>query len=385
MSSTEEKKGVGLTKLYVCLREKTNMSVKYGKFELPTKIKIEEPETPGDVCRIIAEPLERGFGHTLGNSLRRIMLTSMEAPSILSVCIEGVPHEYMAVEGVLEDMTHIVLHLKNALLRKIPLEDEPKSRSIKTVNKDLEITQSMIDENNGQYVVTIGELMNESQFEVVNPDLKIFTATQPMKKRITFKIGIGRGYVPSERQSVPNQVVNEILIDALYSPVRLVNYYVENCRVGGETDMDRLVLEVKTDGRITAKEALTFATQIGILHFSVFDELKFQTITYEAEEEEEKSERDALLNKLGLKISEIELSVRSTNCLSQANIDTIAELVIMPESEMLKFRNFGKKSLNEIKAKLEEMGLHLGMDLAKYGITRENVKDSIGDLLNGNS
>lgn len=361
------------------------MSVKYGKFELPTKIKIEEPESPGDACRIIAEPLERGFGHTLGNSLRRIMLTSMEAPAILSVSIEGVPHEYMAIEGVLEDMTHIVLHLKNALLRKIPLEDEPKSRSVKTIVKELEVTQGMLDENHGQYVVTIGELMNESQFEVVNPDLKIFTATQPMKRKITFKVGIGRGYVPSERQSVPNQVVNEILIDALYSPVRLVNYYVENCRVGGETDMDRLVLEVKTDGRVTAKEALTFATQIGILHFSVFDELKFQTITYEAEEEEEKSERDALLNKLGLKISEIELSVRSTNCLSQANIDTIAELVIMPESEMLKFRNFGKKSLNEIKAKLEEMGLHLGMDLAKYGITRENVKDSIGGLLNSNS
>jgi len=357
------------------------MSVKYGKFELPNKVKIEEPESPGDVCRVVAEPLERGFGHTLGNALRRIMLTSLEAPAILSVNIEGVPHEYTAVEGILEDMTHIVLNLKSALLRKIPLDDEPKSRSIKTVVKDLDITQDMLTRNGGQYIVRLGELCEGADFDIVNEDLRIFTATLPLKKKVIFRVGMGRGYLPSERQNLPNKAVNEIYLDALFSPVRLVNYYVENCRVGGETDMDRLVLEVKTDGRITAKEALTFATQIGILHFSVFDELKFQTITYEAEEEEERSDRDALLNKLGLKISEIELSVRSTNCLSQANIETIAELVIMPEHEMLKFRNFGKKSLNEIKAKLEEMGLQLGMDLTKYGISRENVKDAIHGLL----
>jgi DNA-directed RNA polymerase subunit alpha len=125
------------------------MSVKYGKFELPNKVKIEEPESPGDVCRVVAEPLERGFGHTLGNALRRIMLTSLEAPAILSVNIEGIPHEYTAVEGILEDMTHIVLNLKSALLRKIPLDDEPKSRSIKTVVKDLDITQDMLTRNGG--------------------------------------------------------------------------------------------------------------------------------------------------------------------------------------------------------------------------------------------
>ncbi len=353
------------------------MSVKYGKFELPSKIKIEEPETLDDVCRVVAEPLERGFGHTLGNALRRIMLTSLEAPAILSVHIEGVPHEYMAIEGVIEDMTHIVLNFKTGLLRKLPMDGEASSRRVKTVHKDLEITQDMLDARGGQYKVTLQDLFGDTEYEVVNPEDKMFTVTKPLHKKISFKVGMGRGYLPAERHNMTNKVVDEIFIDSSFSPVKLVNYFVENCRVGGETDMDRLVLEIKTDGRITAKEALTFATQIGILHFSVFDELKFQTITYEAEEEEESLEKDLILNKLSLKISEIELSVRSTNCLAQANIETIAELVIMPEHEMLKFRNFGKKSLNEIKAKLEEMGLHLGMDLSKYGIARENVKELI--------
>jgi len=357
------------------------MSVKYGKFELPSKIKIEEPESLQESTRIIAEPLEKGFGHTLGNALRRIMLTSLEAPAILSVNIEGVPHEYMPIEGVIEDMTHIILNLKSVLLRKLPVDEDPQARQVKTVVKELEITEEMLEANGGQYIVRSAELFDQADYDVINPDILIFTATKPLSKKVVFRVGMGRGYLPSERVQLPNKAVNEIFIDASYSPIRTVNYFVENCRVGGETDMDRLVLEVTTDGRITAQEALTFATQIGILHFSVFDELKFQTITYETELEEEESERDTLLNKLGLKINEIELSVRSTNCLAQANIDSIAELVVMPEQDMLKFRNFGKKSLNEIKAKLEDMNLSLGMDLSKYGITKENVKEVIQDLI----
>lgn len=358
------------------------MSVKYGKFDLPNKIKVEEPDSATECTKIVAEPFAKGFGYTLGNALRRIMLTSMEAPAILSVAIEGVPHEYMAVEGIIEDMTHIILNLKGVLLRKLPTDEEIGSRNVKTIVKELEITPQLLEQHGGQFVVRSGLLFENTNYDVVNPDMLVFTATKPMTRKIVFKVGIGRGYMPSERVQLTNKAANEIFIDASFSPVKLVNYYVENCRVGGETDMDRLVLEIKTDGRITAKEALTFATQIGILHFSVFDELKFQTITYESDGEEEESERDTLLNKLGLKINEIELSVRSTNCLAQANIDSIAELVVMPESEMLKFRNFGKKSLNEIKAKLEDMGLSLGMDLSKYGITKDNVKDVIRDLTN---
>ena len=355
------------------------MSVKYGKFELPAKIRIEESETVEDFTKIIAEPLERGFGHTLGNALRRIMLTSLEAPAVLSLKIEGAPHEYMGVEGIIEDMTHIILNVKNILLRRLAI-DEPGTKSIRNITYDLEVSQSMLDEGNGQYVVNVENLFGHTEFELVNPEMPLFTVTKPMTKKIVFKVGYGRGYLPSEMQHLPDKSVDEIYIDSIFSPVRLVKYHVENCRVGGETDMDRLVLEIKTDGRVTAKEAVSFATQIGILHFSIFDEMKFETVIYEEEKEEEVANDDTLLNKLGLKINEIELSVRSTNCLAQADIDTIAELVIMPEQDMLKFRNFGKKSLNEIKAKLEEMGMYLGMNLSAYGITKENVKEKIVEL-----
>lgn len=361
------------------------MAIKYGKFELPNKIKIDESPSSKGSARIVAEPFEKGFGHTVGNSFRRILLTALEAPALISVSMEGVSHEYTAIEGVIEDMTHIILNLKKGLLRKLPISEEANSRSMKVISKTLEITQEMLDKNNGQYIVTLGELLGHSEFEVVNPDMRVFTATKPTKRQMAFRVMISRGYTPSEAFNLASKFPNEIFIDASFSPVRLVNYYVENCRVGGDTDMDRLVLEVTTDGRVTAKEAVTFAAQIGILHFSVFDELKFQTITYEEDKEEEGADRDTLLNKLSLRISEIELSVRSTNCLAQANIETIAELVIMAEPEMLKFRNFGKKSLNEIKAKLEEMGLQLGMDLTKYGITRENVKEAVHELVDSNN
>jgi DNA-directed RNA polymerase subunit alpha len=202
-----------------------------------------------------------------------------------------------------------------------------------------------------------------------------------MTRKVDIKVAAGRGYVPSERHVVVEKGVDEIIIDSAFSPVRLVNYFVENTRVGQDTDFDRLILEISTDGRITPEEALAFATQIGILHLQVFDQLKLHSLTFDQGEIELNTDRDALMAKLALRINEIELSVRSTNCLAGANIDTIAELVVMPESEMLKFRNFGKKSLNEIKAKLEEMGLALGMDLAKFGITRDNVKQLIQDYI----
>lgn len=357
------------------------MTVKYGKFELPTNIKIEEASKTDTFARFIAEPFERGFGHTVGNALRRIMLVSLEAPSIISVKIEGIPHEYLATPGIIEDMTHIILNFKGALLRKLPLEENRDTRGAKLVSQTLEVTQDMIDAGGGQFKVTFKDVMGGSDFEIVNPGHHLFTVTKPMKKRIDLKIAIGRGYVPSERHEIVDKVVDEIVVDSAFSPVRLVNYFVENTRVGQDTDYDRLILEVTTDGRVTPQEALTFATQIGVLHLSVFDTLKFQDLSFDHEESELDSDRDELMAKLSLRINEIELSVRSTNCLAQADIDTIAELVIMPEPEMLKFRNFGKKSLNEIKAKLEEMNLHLGMDLARYGITRDNVRQLIANYL----
>lgn len=352
------------------------MVVKYGKFEMPEKIKIDESSKTNTYGRFVIEPFERGFGHTLGNILRRIMLSALEAPSILAVRIEGVPHEYMAIEGVIQDMTHIILNFKGALLRRLSTNEHESSRSVKHLVKNLEITEEMIHKGGGQVRVTLADLIDSAEFEAVNPEHIIFTVTKPMSKRVDLRIASGRGYVPSERHNF-ERMTDEIVIDSAFSPVRLVNYYVENTRVGQDTDLDRLILEVTTDGRVSPAEALTFAAQIGIQHLHVVESIKTHSIVFDKGEMATNRDRDELLAKLALKINEIELSVRSTNCLSNASIETIGELVMMPESEMLRFRNFGKKSLTEIKQKLDELGLSLGMDLSKFGITRDNIKSMI--------
>lgn len=357
------------------------MPVKYGKFEMPEKIKLDEGSQTSTFARFVVEPFERGFGHTVGNALRRIMLASLEAPAILSIRIEGVPHEYMAVEGVIEDMTHIVLNLKGTLIRRHTIGDDQHPRDIRVVTKMLDITDEMIEKAGGSYKVTVRDLLGHTDYEIINPEHQIFTVTKPMSKRVDIRIASGRGYVPSERHTNFDRQVDEIIIDSAFSPVRLVNYYVENTRVGQDTDFDRLIIEVTTDGRITPVEALTFAAQIGIMHFQVFDKIKTHAVHFDKGEMQTNRDRDEVLAKLSLKINEIELSVRSTNCLANANIDTIGELVVMPESEMLRFRNFGKKSLTEIKQKLDELGLSLGMDLSKYGINRDNIKQIINNYL----
>jgi len=356
------------------------MSVKYGKFELPNKIKLDENEASKTFGRFIAEPFERGFGHTIGNSLRRMMLTSLEAPAIISIRIEGVEHEYMSIDGIIEDMTNIVLNVKGALLRKLPLTEVSNSKDQRIITSIFEVTQHDLDTNNGQVVITLGDVVEDGSFEVVNPELPLFTVTAPTKRQIDFRVGFGRGYTPSERHVVLDKTTDEIIIDTAFSPVRTVTYHVENTRVGQDTDFDKLILNVETDGRVTPAEAVNFASQIAVKHFAVFEELQEHVLEYEEEKGESDTDSDELVEKLVLRIDEIELSVRSTNCLSGANIETIAELVIIPERRMLEFRNFGKKSLNEIKAKLTDMHLYLGMDLSKFGITIDNVKDRIKEL-----
>ena len=356
------------------------MAVKYKKFVLATKIKKDESARLPNHARFIAEAFEKGFGHTVGNMLRRILLIGMEAPAIMSIRFENVPHEYTAIEGVIEDMTHIVLNFKEVLLRKLPTEEEHVSREPRLISKLVDITSSMLDKNGGQYAVTVRDVLGDSEFDLVNPDHLLFTVTKPFVKKIDVKIGFGRGYVPAEQYVLAEKNVDEIILDASFSPVRLVNYYVENTRVGQDTDFDRLILDITTDGRVSPEEALSFATQIGIVHLEVFG--KPHLITFDSEEIETNTDKDALLAKLSLKINEIELSVRSTNCLSQASIATIGELVVMSEPDMLKFRNFGKKSLKEIEDKLSEMGLSLGMDLTRYGIKKDdNIKQLIADYI----
>ncbi|NGX57565.1 MAG: DNA-directed RNA polymerase subunit alpha [Chlamydiae bacterium] len=356
------------------------MAVMYGKFEMPQKILVNEDPARPNFAQFIAEPFEPGFGHTLGNSMRRILLTSLEAPAIVSLSIEGVSHEFTAIEGIIEDVTNIVLNLKGALLRKLPLDDDTSSRDLRVLSSIVEVSQDDLDSGGGTYVVTLGDIVQDGFYEVVNPDLKIFSATKPMSKRIDLKVMIGRGYVPSERFDFPEKTVNEILIDASFSPVRMVNYYVEYTRVGQDTDFDRLVIEVETDGRVTPSEAVTFSSQIWLKHIDVYNQLKTHSLVFNSQEKGTATDEDELLDKLCLRIDEIELSVRSTNCLSGADINTIAELILIPEREMLGFKNFGKKSLHEIKDKLSAMGLSLGTDLSKYGITLDNVKEKMQEL-----
>lgn len=353
------------------------MTVKYGKIELPESITEEKQSASNTFGRYVAEPFERGYGHTIGNSIRRMVLTSIEAPAIITMRIEGVPHEYMAVEGIVEDMTNIILNVKGALLRKLPTEDVPNVRESRILTKVLKITQADLDKNKGEVKVTLGDAIDSSNFEIVNPELHLFTVTKPMTRQIDFRVTFGRGYVPSERHELRDKAADEILIDAAFSPVRLVNYTVEKTRVGQDTDYDRLILEITTDGRITPKEALSFASQIALRHYEVFERVEAQQLSFEEEMYENDGDQDELMDKLCLRIDEIELSVRSTNCLSGANIETIAELVSIPERKMLEFRNFGKKSLNEIKAKLTEMGLSLGMDLSRYGFTQDNIREKV--------
>lgn len=361
------------------------MTVKYGKFEMPTKITMQEGVSEEGLVRFVAEPFERGFGHTVGNSLRRMLLGSLEAPAIISIRIEGVSHEYQAVEGIIEDVTNIILNFKGGLLRRIAAEDARSAHDSRVVTNVIEVTKAQLEKAGGQVSITMGDVVSGGLYEVVNPDHHLFTVTQPMKRQVDLKVMTGRGYVTAERLSEEfaegTRTADEILIDAAFSPVRLVNYFVEHTRVGQDTDFDRLILDVQTDGRVSAQEALSFAAQIGLAHFQVFDNIKTHSLVFEEETTQDDSAQDEIMDKLALRIDEIELSVRSTNCLSGANISTIAELVTIPERRMLEFRNFGKKSLTEIKAKLHEMGLSLGMDLSGYGIDEDNVRESIEEYV----
>jgi DNA-directed RNA polymerase subunit alpha len=352
--------------------------LKFGAQEKPRKIRIDEATATPIYAKFIIEPFERVFGHSVGNALRRVLLSSLETPGILSFRLEGVPHEFMAVEGIVEDVTNIVLNLKGALLRRLS-SDETVSRDIRFVTSVIDISRELLDQKGGKVAVTLGDVMKSSPFDVVNPELVLFTVTKPMKKQIDFRVGFGRGYVPADRHEISNKMEGEIVLDTAFSPVVLANYAVENTRVGQDTDYDRLVLEVTTDGRLTPSEALSFAAQVLMKSLDVFNQIQEHELVFE-QPRGSSGDDDRLLEKLMLRINEIELSVRATNCLALANIETIAELVCMSEKNMLEFRNFGKKSLNEIKAKLTDMGLNLGMDLTRFGINCENVKDKIREI-----
>jgi DNA-directed RNA polymerase subunit alpha len=296
-------------------------------------------------AKFIAEPFEAGYGNTIGNSIRRVLLSSLEGAAISSVKIEGAPHEFTAIPGVVEDVTDIILNLKKVLLKSHSRDPHVVYLS---ANKD--------------GAVTAADIKSDQVVEVLNPDQHICTLDKKMRFEAELEVKIGRGFCPAEENKKPEQPIGVIAIDSLFSPVRRVRYAVENTRLGQRTDYDKLVVEVWTDGRITPEDAMVQASNVLRHHLDVFcDYNKELVVEFEEGGREVSAEQAKLRKILNMSVNEIELSVRAANCLNNANITTVGQLAMKSEQEMLKYRNFGKKSLNEIKEKLASLNLSLGM------------------------
>jgi DNA-directed RNA polymerase subunit alpha len=297
-------------------------------------------------AKFVAEPFEIGYGTTVGNSLRRVLLSSVEGAAITAVRIAGVSHEFCTIPGVVEDVTDIILNLKKVLLKTFVREPAPLH----------------IKKTKGPGVIKAGDITAEAgAVEVLNPDLVIATLSEDAKIEMEMEVKIGRGFYPAERNKKAEEEIGRIPIDSIFSPVRQVNFTTEKTRVGQRTDYDKLVLEIWTDGRVSPDEALTMSALILRHHLDVFVKLDESNVEFEETEKEVDQQREELRRKLRMSVNEIELSVRAANCLNNANITTVGQLAQKSEADMLKYRNFGKKSLNEIKQKLSELGLSLGM------------------------
>ena len=309
-------------------------------------IEIEKPrieciETPGDDSygKYVVEPLERGYGITLGNSLRRILLSSLPGTAVTSVKIAGVQHEFTTIPGVKEDVTEIVLNLKS-IIAKLHSEGE----------------KTVYIEAMGEGEVTAGDIKADSDVEVLNPDLHIATLGEGAQLRMELTMNHGRGYVSAERNKRQQPIIGVIPIDSIYTPVLKVNYAVENTRVGNMTDFDKLTLEVWTDKTITARDAVSLSAKILCDHFTLFTDLSETIGAKSLIVEKAETQRDKVLE---MTIEELDLSVRSFNCLKRANINTVEDLISKTEDDMIKVRNLGHKSLEEVIHKLAMMGLAL--------------------------
>ncbi len=319
------------------------MTMKLKGFQIPKKLEFEADSLTNTYGKFSAEPFERGFGTTIGNSLRRVLLSSLEGAAVTSIRIEGVLHEFSSIPGVVEDVTDIILNIKK--LRFKMHTDKPKTISI-----DVE----------GPGAVYGSHIDTDADIEVLTPDLLIATLDKDARFTIEMTVKKGRGYVPSERNKEPDMPIGVVPVDSIFSPIQRVNYWVESARVGQETDYDKLIMEVITDGSVRPDDAVAYGAKILKDHLGIFInfEEEGEIIEAEAEEVEDKFNENLLRS-----VNELELSVRSANCLKNANIKTIADLVQKSEGEMLKTKNFGRKSLNEIKEILTEMGLSFGMKI----------------------
>ena len=318
----------------------------------PNKLNVESGDDPKRIATVVAEPLERGFGLTLGNALRRVLLSSLQGAAVTSLQIEGVLHEFSSIPGVREDVTDIVLNIKAMSLR---MHGDGQKRIWLKATGPGEVTAGMIETGH--------------DIEVMNPELVICTLDQGAKITMEMTVESGKGYVAATQNRPEDAPIGLIPVDALFSPVRRISYKVENSRVGQVTDYDRLALRVETDGSVTPEDAVALAARIlqdQLQLFINFEEPRAVT-------EEEKPAELPFNRNLLRKVDELELSVRSANCLKNDNIVYIGDLVQKTESEMLRTPNFGRKSLNEIKEVLTAMGLHLGMEITNW--PPENIED----------
>ncbi len=317
--------------------------------QMPEKVERDESTYSSIYGKFIIQPLERGFGVTLGNSLRRVLLSSIHGAAITHIRFEGMVHEFSTIPGIVEDLTEVILNLKQV--------------RIKLINKKPEIIKLHLKGPGKFKAVDIQK--DSSDLEILNPDLYLATLNEDADIEIELRIGRGRGYFPAEENIHSDDPIGTIPIDAIFTPVKNVTYSVENTRVGHRTDYEKLILEVKTDGSVTPEDVLTYAGKILSDHINLF--ISFD-VEPEEEEKDSQIDEDALrIRKLfKMNVENLELSVRSNNCLKAAKIKTIGDLVTKEESEMLKFRNFGRKSLHELKKILNEKGLQFGMDVKKY-------------------
>ena len=314
----------------------------------PKRIEFEPETLTESYGKFSCEPLERGYGTTIGNSLRRILLSSIQGAAIVSVRIEGVPHEFTTVPGVMEDVSDIILNLKGVRLRIHG--DQPRTLRI---------------EKQGEGEVKAGDIISDGNVEILNPEWHIATLNKEANLKMEMRAKKGRGYVPAERNKEEGAPLGTIAMDAIFSPIRKVAYTVTNARVGQITDYDRLNMEVTTDGSIRPEEAVSIAAQILRDQLSVFVRPEAVRVQEEVEVRPVVLPPE-LAENLYRTVDELELSVRAANCLKNANIRLIGELVQKSENEMLKTKNFGRKSLNEIKEVLGEMGLSLGMQIEDF-------------------
>jgi len=322
------------------------MAGRLARFEMPKRVVKDEEASSVNYGKFFAEPFEAGYGRTIGNSLRRVLLSSIEGAAITSVKIEGAPHEFCSLPGVTEDVTDIVLNFKGVLVKSY-------SREVRKLKINVQ----------GPGNVTAGDIQVDDMTEILNPDHHLATLGEDGSFVAELEVKIGRGYCPADMNKKEEQEIGVIPIDSLFSPVRRVKYADELTRVGRRTDYDRLNVEIWTDGRVSPDDALTMSAAILRHHLDVFVSYDKDLIEFEESEKQVDMEKEELRKKLNISVNEIELSVRAANCLNNANIVTVGALAMKTEAEMLKYRNFGKKSLNEIKAKLNEMGLSLGMTL----------------------